>query len=71
VPGSDAIFVGLLIFALGSDVAAWWQFGKTRPSLASRQEMNTLVGLIASSVAFAGSFVYAFSSIFMLALQRA
>ncbi len=69
--GSDAFFIGLFIFAIASDIAAWWKFGKTRPSLTSRQEMNTLVGLLANSVAFAFPFAYAFSSIFTLSLQRA
>ncbi len=70
-PGSDAFFIGLFIFAIGSDIAAWWRFGRTRPSLTSRQEMNTRVGLLANSVAFVFPFVYAFSSIFTLSLQRA
>jgi len=68
---SDVLFVLVFVSAIAFNVAAWWRFRKTKPSLTSEQKKKTLVGLLANLLAFVFPFVYAFSSIFTLSLQRA
>ncbi len=58
---SDGLFVMLFVSAIGSIIAAWWQFAKMNPSLASRKEMSTFIGLISNSVVLVFPLFYAFS----------
>jgi hypothetical protein len=64
---SDGLFAMLFGSTIGSIIAAWWQFAKTNPSLTSRQEMNTFIGLLANSIVLVFPLIYAFS----LPLQQA
>jgi hypothetical protein len=64
--GSDAAFLILGLCAVVSTIAAWWQFGRLNPPLASRQEVSTFIGLLALSFLLVFPFAYAFS----LPLQR-
>jgi hypothetical protein len=68
---SDAIFVLIFLCAIVFHPVAWWRFRKTRSSLTSGQRQKALVGLIANLIALVFPFVYGFSSIFTLSLQRA
>jgi hypothetical protein len=68
---SNAVFLMVLVFATAMTVAAWWRFMKARSSLTSQQEEITFLGLLANLLAFVLPFVYGFSSIFTLSLQRA
>lgn len=64
---SDGLFIMLFVSALGSIIAARWKFAKANPSLTSRQEMSTFIGLLANSAVLVFPFFYAFS----LPLQQA
>jgi hypothetical protein len=68
---SDAIFLLLFICAIVFHPLAWWRLIKAMPSLTSSQTETTFLGLLANLVALVFPFVYAFSSIFTLSLQRA
>jgi hypothetical protein len=57
----DSLFVILVGSAIGSVIVAWWQFARIKPGLASRQEVNTFIGLLAFSVEIVFPFFYAFS----------
>lgn len=48
----DAVFVGLLCTVLVANFGGWWQFATAKPSLESRQEVCSFVGLIAHSATF-------------------
>jgi hypothetical protein len=63
---SDGLFVMFFISAIGSIIAAWWQFASANPTLTSSREVNTFIGLLANSIVLVFPVVYAFS----LPLQR-
>ena len=68
---SDAVFLAVFISAIALNIAAWWRFRKTKSSFTPEQKKKTLAGLLSNLVAFSFPFVYAFSSIFTVSLQRA
>jgi hypothetical protein len=56
---TDVIFVGLLCTVLVADLGGWWQFATAKPSLRSRQELCSFVGLLANSATLVLPVAYA------------